>query len=186
MFRLAYSVAFIVLLWLRSLFTQTVHVIHGDVHVFKYNWVPWLFLVMMALITIGFAGVAHKLLKDRTLAMLCLLTIPLWGLIAPKLLYERVEVSDRRLVHRREPPHTRFNVDIRWDAVIAVTKIEREQAGLFAPNFYNVGYEFAMRTGQLHELPSNTVLTRAHGEIDRILAARGIPVNNRVIPIPRQ
>jgi hypothetical protein len=77
-------------------------------------------------------------------------------------------------------------VDIPWDAVEAVTKIEREQSGLFAPNFYNVGYEFTMRNGQLHESPSNTVLTRAQPEIDRILAARGIPVLKRVIPIPQQ
>jgi hypothetical protein len=141
---------------------------------------------MSALTTIGFAAVAHRLLKDRVLAILCLLTIPLWGLLAPKFIYERVDVSNELLVHRREPPHTRFNVDIPWDAVEAVTKIEREQVGLLAPNFYNVGYEFTMRNGQLHKLPSNTVLTRAQPEIDRILAARGIPMMKRVIPIPQQ
>jgi hypothetical protein len=58
-----------------------------------------------------------------------------------------------------------------------------EKGGLFAPNFYNVGYEFTLRNGQLQELPSNTVLTSAQDEIDRILAARQIPVNKRIIPI---
>src|SRR5262249_3762287 len=62
MFRLAYTVAFIVLLWLHLQFTQTDHVMYGDVHVFKYNWVPWLFLFGMAFTPIGFAGVAHRLL----------------------------------------------------------------------------------------------------------------------------
>jgi len=186
MFRLAFGVAFIILLWLQSLFTQTEHVLRDDVHVFRYNWVPWLFLVLMALTIMGFAEVARRLLKDRLLAILCLLMIPLFGLTSLQLIFERVEVSDNLLVHRREPPHTRFNVDIPWDDVAAVTKIEREKAGLFAPNFYNVGYEFTMRNGQLHELPSNTVLTRAQEEIDRILAARRIPVNKRNVPIPPQ
>ena len=34
MFRLAFVIAFVFLIWLQSLFTQTEHVIRGDVHVF--------------------------------------------------------------------------------------------------------------------------------------------------------
>jgi hypothetical protein len=185
MFRLALGIAFVFLLWLESLFTQTEDVIRRDVHVFKYNWVPWLFLVLVALMLIGFAEIARRLLRDRVLAILCLLMIPLFGLLSLQFIYERVEVSNELLIHRREPPHTRFNVDIAWDSILSATKIEREKPGLFAPNFYNVGYEFMLRNGQTQELPSNTVLTRAQDEIDRMLALRRIPVNKRRIPIPQ-
>lgn len=185
MFRLALAIAFIFLLWLQSLLTQTEHIVRGDVHVFQYNWVPWLFLVLMSLMLVGFAEIARRLLKDRVLALICVLGIPLFSLLSLQFIYERVEVSNELLVHRREPPHTRFNVDITWDSIQAATKIEHEKAGLFAPNFYNVGYEFTLRGGQRLELPSNTVLTRAQDEIDRILAARKIPLNKRRIPIPQ-
>lgn len=185
LFRLAFIISFIFLLWLQSLFTGTVHVVQGGTHIFKYNWVPWFFLVLMFLVLIGFAEIARRLLKDRGLAVICLLGIPLFGLLSLQFIYERVEVSEKLLVHRREPPHTRFNVDLSWDSIKAATKLEREQAGLFAPNFYNVGYEFRLRSGEVQELPSNTVLTRAQDEIDRILTARQIPVNSRKIPIPQ-
>jgi hypothetical protein len=185
MFRLAYGATFVILLWLYSQFTDTVQIVRGDTHVFAYNWVPWSFLLCLALLHVAFAEFARRLLKDRALAVLCLLIIPLYGLLVPKFIYERVEVSPDRLVHRREPPHTRFNADISWDSVVSATKIEREMAGLFAPNFYNVGYEFTLRDGRVHELPSNTVLTSAQDKIDRVLAVRGIPVDTRRIPIPQ-
>ena len=184
MFRLAFGIACVLLIWLQSLFTDTVQIERGDTHVFQYNWVPWFFLVLMMLVLVGFAEIARRFLKDPVLAVLCLLGIPLFGLISLQYMYERVEVSEELLVHRREPPHTRFNMDLDWDSIKSATKIEREQAGLFGPNFYNVGYEFRLRSGELVELPSNTVLTRAHEEIDRILAARQIPADTRRIPLP--
>jgi len=182
-FKLAMAVAFVFLLWLQYLFTETEHVIRGGVHIFKYNWVPWFFLVLMSLTLVGFAEMARRFLKDHWVAVTCLLGIPVFGFISFQFICERVEISDKFLVHRREPPHTRFNVDIPWDSIQAATKIEHEKAGLLAPNFYNVGYEFTLQNGQLQELPSNTVLTSAQDEIDRILAARQIPVNKRIIPI---
>jgi hypothetical protein len=185
MFRLAYGIAFVFLLWLFSLFTQTEHIVQGGVHVFKYNWVPWAFLAGILLLMLGFAEIARRILKDRGLAIICVLLIPGYALLSLQFIFERVEVSDKLLKHRREPPHTRYNADIPWDSIQAATKIEREQPGLFAPNFYNVGYEFVLRGGQTQVLPSNTVLTRAHDEIDRMLAARNIPVDKRRIPIQR-
>jgi len=185
LFKLAMAVAFVVLLWLQSQFTETEHIVQGQVHIFKYNWVPWFFLVLMALTLVGFAEIARRFLKDRVAAIVCLLGIPLFGLISLQFLCERVEITDKFLVHRREPPHTRFNVDIPWDSIQAATKIEYEKGGMFAPNFYNVGYEFTLRNGEFHELPSNTVLTSAQDEIDRILAARQVPLNKRIIPIDR-
>jgi hypothetical protein len=184
-FKLAMAAAFVFLLWLQSLFTQTEHVIRGNVHVFKYSWMPWFFLVLISFTLVGFAEIARRFLKDRVAAIICLLMIPLFGFISLQFICEWVEISDKVLVHRREPPHTRFNVDIGWDSIQAATKIEYEKGGLFAPNFYNVGYEFTLRNGQLQELPSNTVLTSAQDEIDRILAVRQIPVNKRIIPIAR-
>jgi hypothetical protein len=184
-FKIAMAIVFVFLLWLQSLFTQTEHVIHGEVHIFKYNWVPWLFLVLMSLMAVGFAETARRFLRDRVVAVICLLLIPGFDFISLQFICERVEISKDLLVHRREPPHTRFNVDIPWNSIQAATKIEREKPGLFAPNFYNVGYEFTLRNGQIQELPSNTVLTRAQDEIDRMLAARQIPVNKRVIPIQK-
>jgi hypothetical protein len=185
MFRLAYVIAFVFLLWLHSLFAQTEHVVQGGVHVFKYNWVPWLFLAGLVILQLGFAMIARRLLKDRGLAVLIVLFTPVFGLLSLQFIYERVEVSEKLLKHRREPPHTRYNADIPWDSIQFATKIEREQTGLFAPNFHNVGYEFVLRNGTIQELPSNTVLTRAQGEIDRMLAARDISVNLRRVPIPR-
>jgi hypothetical protein len=183
MFRLAFAVAFVFLLWLESLFTQTEHLVRGGTHVFKYNLVPWLFLALVFLTVIGFAEIARRLLKDRVLAIVTLLMIPLFGILSLQLIYERVEVSDDLLVHRREPPHTKYNIDIAWDSIVAATKIEKEKPGLFAPNFFNVGYEFTLRNGLTVELPSNTVLTHAQQEIDRVLDERHIPVDIRRIPI---
>lgn len=40
MFRLIFLVVFFLLIWLESLFTETVEVVEGDVHIFKYNWIP--------------------------------------------------------------------------------------------------------------------------------------------------
>jgi hypothetical protein len=185
MFRLAYLVVFLFLLWLHSLFVQTEHIVDGGVHIFKYNWVPWSFLVFIVLLQFAFAEIARRFFKDRGLALLVLLFTPVFGLLSLQFIYERVEVSDKLLTHRREPPHTRYNADIPWDSIQSATKIECEKPGLFAPNFYNIGYEFTLRNGELRELPSNTVLTRAHEEVDGELAAHKIPVNTRRIPIPR-
>lgn len=183
MFRLAYLVALVGLLWLHSLFAQTEQIVQSGVHIFRYNWVPWSFLVCVLLIHVGFAEIARRFLKDRGLAVLILLVAPIFGLVSLHFLYERVEVSDKLLKHRREPPHRRFNADISWESIQAATKIEREQVGLFAPNFYNVGYELTLRNGRLQELPSGAVLTSAQAEIDRMLAAHRIPVNTKRIPI---
>jgi hypothetical protein len=185
LFKLAMAVAFVLLLWLQSLFTETEHIVQGQVHFFRYNWAPWFFLVLISVTMSGFAEIASRFLKSRWVAIVCLLSIPAFGFISLQLICERVELTDKFLIHRREPPHTRFNVDIPWDSIQAATKIERERSGLFAPNYYHVGYEFSLRNGQLQELPSNTVLTSAQDEIDRILAARQIPVNKRIIPIDR-
>jgi hypothetical protein len=183
MFRLAFLLLVIAVLVLQSLFTQTEHVVEGDVHIYRYNVVPWIFLGVLMLSLVGFAEVARRYLRDRILAVHCLLGIPLFGLVSLQLIYERVEVSDALLVHRREPPHTRFNVDIPWDSMGAATIIEREQAGFLGPSGHTVGYEITLKDGTIQELPSNTVLTSAQEQIDRMLAAHKVPMIVQRIPL---
>ncbi|MCA8986131.1 MAG: hypothetical protein KDA78_00725 [Planctomycetaceae bacterium] len=185
MFRFTYAFVLIFLLWLQSLFTDTVHTFENGSHRFHYNLVPWFFLGLICLTQAVFAEIARRFMKDKWLGILCLLFIPLFGFLSLKHVYERTEVSESGISHRREPPHTRYNVDIVWDDIQSAVKYETEQAGLFAPNFYNVGYVFTLKNGKDHELPSNTVLTAAHEEVDRILKMRNIPVTNQRIPIPQ-
>lgn len=186
MYRLAYAIAFIVLMWFQSLFTSTVHSVENGTHRFHYNSVPWFFLALMFVLQIAFAEIARRFMKDRILAVLCLLGIPLFGLLSLQLIYERTEVSETVIRHRREPPHTEYNVDVAWEDIQSAVKIEKEQAGMFASNFYNIGYVFTLKDGKKQELPSNTILTAAHEEIDRILAARDIPITTQRILIPQQ
>jgi hypothetical protein len=112
MFRLAFLVTFLFVVWLQSFFTQTVHEVHGKTHLFKYNGIAWNFLVLMSLVLIGFAEIARRFLKERGTAIICLLGIPIFAFLSLQLVCERVEVTDSLLIHRREPPHTRYNADI--------------------------------------------------------------------------
>lgn len=183
-FRIGLLVAFLFVLWLQSLFTQTTQEVVGNTHVYKYNWVPWLFAGIVSLMLVGFAEIARRVLKDRFVTVTCWLAIPFFAcFVWPQFVCERVELTPNVLIHRREPPHTEFNVDIPWDSIRAATVIKREIGGMFAPNFYNVGYELQLADGRLQELPTNTVLTSAHAEINRILEGRQIPMQTRVIPL---
>lgn len=140
---------------------------------------------LMCLTMIAFAEFARRALRDRFIAVTCLLGIPLFAFISLQYVFERVEVHKEILVHRREPPHTHLNVDIPWDSIVSANKINREKPGSFAPNFYHVGYELTLQNGRMQELPTNTVLTHAHEEIDRVLEEREIPLEVTTIPIPQ-
>jgi fucose 4-O-acetylase-like acetyltransferase len=94
--------AFIFLLWVQSLFTDTVHSVENGTHIFRYNAMPWFFLALMFIMQIGFAEIARRFMKDRVLAVLCLLGIPLFGLLSLQLIYERTEVSETQISHRRD------------------------------------------------------------------------------------
>ncbi len=184
MFQVAFLTVVLFLVWLQSRWAETVHVVDGGTHVFKYNWVPWLFLGLLILTSIAFAAIAYKVIRDRFLTGACLLGIPLFSLLSLQLVCERVVITPELLVHRREPPHTRFNADIPWNSIVAAEKIKREKPGLFAPSFHNVGYTLSLSDGRTRELPSNTVLTHAQEEIDRMLRSRDIPVSVKTVPIP--
>lgn len=186
MFRLAYLIVFLLILGLQSLCTQTTHIINGGTHVFKYNWVPWFFMGLITLTHIAFAEIARRFLRDRFIAITCLLGIPLFFFISLQFVCERVEVTEQLLIHRREPPHTEYNADIVWDDIRSATRIKREKPGLFGPNFFNVGYELKMDDGTTHLLPSNTVLTAAHEIIDRVLDDHGVPIETREVLMAKE
>jgi hypothetical protein len=49
MFRLAFVAAFLAIIGLQQLFSQTVRVMSGQTYFFKYNFLPWLFIGIMSL-----------------------------------------------------------------------------------------------------------------------------------------
>jgi hypothetical protein len=185
MFRLAFAVAVVLLLLVQSLFTTTTHIVEGQHHVFRYSALAWMFLSGFASITVAFAIIAWKPLKDKLLGGFLLAATPLLMLVlAPQLLYERVELTDELLIHRREWPHTEFNVDIPWDEMISATQVNREDNSFGKK--YIVGYEIRTRGGAVHKLPSNTVLTAASETINERLAQRKIPTKVEIkAPRPR-
>lgn len=184
MFKLAFALGIVLILWLQSLCTLTERVDEAGTQIYRFSWVAWFFLSLTWLLCIAFAEIARRVMKDRIVAVICLLGIPLFGLISLGFIYDRVELSDQLLRHRRAPPHTRFNIDIPWDDIQSVTRIEREQAGWTGPNGeVTVGYLLRLKDGMAPELPSNEVLTAASAEIDRILSARQIPIETRRIPL---
>jgi hypothetical protein len=184
MFRLAFALAAVLLLFVYSLVDTTSHTVQGQHRVFAYGALAWLFVGLWMALFIGFALAAWRLLNDRLLAGLVLLGIPLFAFVSlPQFLYERVEISDKMLVHRREPPHTKYNVDIPLDEIASVEETRRE-SGSFS-TFYMVGYDLRTRDGRTYHLPSNTVLTAASETINRVLDERGIERNTRTIDRPK-
>ena len=185
LFRGGFLIAVLVVIGLHQCFTQTVHVIVGQTHVFRYNHVPWILFIALSLMMAVFAEVARRFLKDRAATVICWLMIPVYGLLTIQLIYERVEINDEWLVHRREPPHQKYNVDIAWDTIRTATKINMEKPGIFVPNSYTVGYEVSLNDGTFLELPANTVLTSAQELIDTKLNEQRINWRTRVERMPR-
>jgi hypothetical protein len=173
-YKIAFAVAVVLLLFLQSFFDTTVHTVSANHHVFSYGFLAWLFFALFVLIVMGFAIFAWKKMNEPILAGIMLLGIPLICFAAlPQICYERVELTGEHLIHRREPPHTKYNFDIPWSDMTSVTEIKKE-SGSFS-TYYEVGYRITTRGGQ-YELPSNTVLTAAHETIDNELTSRNIPV----------
>ncbi len=186
MFRLGYALGVVLILWLMSLCSLTERVDEAGTGVYRFSWVAWFFLSLMWLLCLVFAEVARRFLKDRTLAILCLLGIPLFSISSLGLLYDRVEVSRQLLRYRRAPPHTRYNADIPWDLIQSGTRIERELPGWTGPSGeLTIGYELALRDGGLADLPASELLAMASREIEEELTARAIPINTRRIPLGR-
>lgn len=185
MFRLAFAIAIVLLLLVQSFFVTTTHVVEGNHHIFRYGAVAWAFLAGFGAILVIFAVIAFKPLKDKVLGGFLLAAMPvLMFLLAPQLLYERVELTDELLIHRREWPHTEFNVDIPWDEMVSATQVNLEDNSFGKK--YIVGYEIRTRDGVVHKLPSCTVLSAASETVNERLAEKNIPKKDEVkVPQPR-
>lgn len=185
MFRLAFAVAIVLLLLVQSFFITTTHIVEGEHHIFRYSAIAWAFLAGFGGILVAFAVIAFKPLNDKVLGGFLLAATPvLMLLLAPQLLFERVELTDDLLIHRREWPHTEYNVDILWDEMASATQVNLEDNSFGKK--YIVGYEIRARNGAVHKLPICTVLTAASETINARLAEKNIPKKDEVkVPQPR-
>jgi hypothetical protein len=86
---------------------------------------------------------------------------------------ERVEVTATHLVHRREPPHTRFNVDIPFTDIASATELHRDTGAK--------GYIFTLKDDRIVEFPANTVVTAAQKTISAQLRRRNIPLTLQTV-----
>ena len=174
MVRLMFLIACLLYIWFQSLFVHTQHVIVGDRHIFSYGWLGILLGFGFNIVPIGTALFLWKVKKDRFGAAIFLLCIPLYAVfVMPQLFMERVEVTPAQLIHRREPPHTRFNADIAFSDIASAVELNYE-SGLR-------GYKILLKDGRTVELPANTVLTAARDTIAAQFQSRGIPVTTEVI-----
>jgi hypothetical protein len=174
MVRLAFLIACIVYLWIQSLFVQTTHVVVGDKHVFAYGWVGIGLGVGFNVIPMGAAWFLWRVQKDKVGAGIFLLCIPLIGFfVMPQLLMERVEVTPTQLIHRREPPHTKYNADVAFDEILSATELIQDSG--------RKGYLLKLKDNRVLELPANTVLTAARDTIAAELGRRNIPVATRAV-----
>ena len=174
MVRLIFLAALLAYIWFQSLFVQTAHMVVGERHIFGYNRIGLVLGLGFNIVPIAMAWFLWRVKKDRTGAAIFLLAIPLFAVaVLPQLLMERVELTSTKLIHRREPPHTRYNADITMDEITSAVELVY-QNGL-------KGYTFKLKDGREVKLPANTVLTAARDTIAAELARRSIPVITRPI-----
>lgn len=184
MFRLIIAVAFALLLFLQSLFSQVVHIQQGDDHLFRYGAVAWFFVFLFAILPLVFAWLAWKWQRDAGGAIILLVAAPaMLIVVAPQILYERVELTAIEWKHRREWPHQRFNADVVWTDIREVTRVMQED--LSFGQKWRIGYDLRLKDGRQLQFPSNTVLTAAAPVIDEKLERRAIPMNLRKIMVPK-
>jgi hypothetical protein len=185
LFRLTFLVALLLYIGFQSLFVQTSHAVRGDHHVFEYSWVGLLLALGFNLIPLGAAWFLWRVKKDRVGVGIFLVTIPLFAVfVLPKLFMERVEVTPTHVIHRREPPHTRYDADVAFNEITSAVEIQLE-TGSFSTYFMS-GYVFLLKDGRTLELPANTVLTAARNTIDAQLRSRGLPVAVQTVRRERQ
>ena len=156
MFRLAFALSFILLAWLESFFTETIHTVHGKHHEFGYGWIAYAFFAAYVIHAFAFAAIALRVMKDKVIMWITLALVPLLCFaVLPQLIYERVAVTETHLIHRREPPHTDYNCDIAFTDMVSVIQTKRE-TGSFDTHFA-VGYHIATVDGRECELPLSLI-----------------------------
>ncbi len=174
MVRLIFLVAVMVYIWLQSLFVTVSHTITGGHHVFAYNTTGLILTIGFNVIPVAIAVYLWRVQKDKTGAGIFLLMIPACVfLILPQIFLERVEITPTHLIHRREPPHTRYNADVPFVAIRSAVEQNHER-GI-------TGYLLTLKDGRTVEFPANTVMTPAHDTVTAQLRERGIPVVNTTI-----
>ncbi|HET6422524.1 MAG TPA: hypothetical protein VFG20_02500 [Planctomycetaceae bacterium] len=184
MFRLLIAIGFALLLFLQSLFVQTVHIQQGADHVFRYGAVAWFFVVLFAVLPLLFAVLAWKWLRDAGGAIILLIAAPvMFFVVAPQIIFERVELTETEWKHRREWSHQQYNADIAWSDIREVTKVMKEDLS-FGQKWY-IGYDITLKDGRQIKFPSNTVLTAASPVIDEELQKRELPMNLRKTMVPK-
>jgi len=174
MVRALFLIATLAYLGIQSLFVQTSHTIVGERHVFAYNTAAIILGLGFNIVPLGAAAFLWRVKRDRAGAVMFLLCIPLIGFfVMPQFFMERVEVTPTQIIHRREPPHTRFNADVAFADIVSVVELQYE-SGIR-------GYLLTMKSGPVVELPANTVLTSANGFIDAEFEKRNIPITTRTV-----
>jgi hypothetical protein len=172
MVRLIFLTALLVYIWFQSLFVQTSHTVVGETHIFGYNRIGLVLGLGFNIVPIGMAWFLWRVKKDKTGAAIFLLAIPLFAVaVLPQLLMERVKLTPTQLIHRREPPHTRYNADINLDDITSAVELVYQSG--------RKGYIFQLKDGRVLELPANTVMTSARDSIAAELLHRKIPATIR-------
>jgi uncharacterized membrane protein len=129
MIRIVFLVAMMAYIGFQSLFVQTSHTLVDDRHVFAYNTLGLVLALGFNIIPIAMAVFLWRVQKDKVGAGIFLLFIPIFAVfILPQLFMERVEITRTHLIHRREPPHTRFNVDIPFTAIASAVNFNATPA----------------------------------------------------------
>jgi hypothetical protein len=175
MIRLVFLTACMIYIWFQSLFIQTSHIVIPGRHLFGYNWLGVFLAVGFNVIPIGAALYLWRIKKDKVGAGIFLLFIPIFAvLILPQLFMERVEITPTHLIHRREPPHTRFNADVPFADIASAVELHRHSG--------TRGYLFTLKNNRVIEFPANTVVTAAQKTISAQLRRRNIPLTVRADP----
>ena len=183
MFRLLMLVTFLLLLWIQSLFTHTVHHVDGDHHVFAFGLTGWIFLAAFVAVILGFAVLAWKWLRDAMgSGILVVGAIFIGGMLSPTLLSQRVELTSTEWKNRREWPHQKYNADVPWHEINHVTKVRREDQSF--GQRWHIGYELSLKDGSHLEFPSSEAMTAAEATVDGLLQKHHIPMDSRDILVP--
>lgn len=168
MFRLVLALACVAYLLLYTLLVRTSHSVEGERHLFYYNSFTVLFALGFNIIPITGAWFLWRVKNSRFVACMLLLAIPLFAfMVMPQLFMERVEVTPTHLIHRREPPHGRYNADIAFADIASVVELEHG---------VGTGFLLILKDGSTVELPANTVLTAARETVLAEFRRRNIPV----------
>ncbi len=183
MFRLLMALGFVLLLWLYSLLTHTVHSTDGARHVLTYGPVAWMFSGAAMALCLGFAALVWKWMHDKVVAaMLVVGSVFMGAVLLPQILCARVELTETDWRHRREWPHQKFNADILWKDIAHVTKVRREDKSFGQK--WHIGYEIVLRSERQLTFPSSDVLSAAESMIDQRLMQHEIPAESRDVLIP--